>query len=70
MLSAADFFEVEVLSLGGLQRYGVMGIMELSTRRVTISGIIAEPTGQWVPGRDRRRALPTRIRGEDFNAIL
>jgi transposase InsO family protein len=25
-----------------------MVIMELSTRRVTIAGIIAEPTGQWV----------------------
>ena len=48
VLSAADFFEVEVLSLGGLQRYWVMVIMELSTRRVTIAGIIAEPTGQWV----------------------
>ena len=48
VLSAADFFEVEVLTLGGLQRYWVMVVMELSTRRVTIAGIIAEPTGRWV----------------------
>jgi hypothetical protein len=25
-----------------------MVVMELSTRRVTIAGIVAEPTGQWV----------------------
>ena len=47
-LSAVDFFEVEVLSLGGLQRYWVMVVMELCTRRVTIAGIIVEPTGAWV----------------------
>jgi putative transposase len=48
VLSAVDFFEVEVLSLGGLQRYWVMVVMELCTRRVTIAGIIVEPTGAWV----------------------
>ena len=45
VLSAADFFTVEVMSLGGLQRYAVLVIMELCTRRVTIGGIVAEPTG-------------------------
>ena len=48
VLSAADFFQVEVLSLGGLQRYWVMVVMELCIRRVPIAGIIAEPTGRWV----------------------
>ena len=48
MLSAVDFFEVEVLSWGGLQRYWVMAVMELCTRRVTIAGITVEPTGAWV----------------------
>jgi hypothetical protein len=46
VMSAADFFTVEVMSLGGLQRYSVLVIMELCTRRVTIGGIVAEPTGQ------------------------
>ena len=48
VLSAADFFTVEVMTLGGLQRYSVLVIMELSTRRVTIGGIVAEPTGRWI----------------------
>ena len=48
VLSAADFFPVEVMSLVGLRRYWVLGVMELCTRRVTIAGMIAEPTGRWV----------------------
>ena len=48
VMSAADFFTVEVMTLGGLRRYSVLVIMELCTRRVTISGIIAEPTGRWM----------------------
>jgi putative transposase len=48
VMSAADFFTVEVMTLGGLQRYSVLVIMELCTRRVTIGGIVAEPTGHWV----------------------
>jgi len=48
VLSAADFFTVEVLSLGGLQRYSVLVIMELCTRRVWIGGIIGEPTARWM----------------------
>ena len=48
VMSAADFFTVEVLTLGGLQRYSVLVIMELCTRRVTIGGMVAEPTGRWV----------------------
>ena len=48
VLSAADFFTVEVLSLGGLQRYSALVIMELCTRRVWIGGIIAEPTAKWM----------------------
>ena len=48
VMSAADFFTVEVLTLGGLQRYSVLVLMELCTRRVTIGGIVAEPTGRWI----------------------
>jgi hypothetical protein len=45
VLSAADCFAIDVLTLGGLQRYWALVVMELCTRRVTIAGIIAEPTG-------------------------
>ena len=48
VMSAADFFTVEVMTLGGLQRYSVLVIMELCSRRVTIGGIVAEPTGRWI----------------------
>ena len=48
VLSAADYFQMEVMSLVGLRRYWVLGVMELCTRRVTIAGMIAEPTGRWV----------------------
>ena len=47
VLSATDLFAMEVLSWGGLQRYWVMVVMELCSRRVSIAGIIAEPTGRW-----------------------
>ena len=48
VMSAADFFTVEVMTLGGLQRYAVLVVMELCTRRVTIGGVVAEPTGRWL----------------------
>jgi putative transposase len=48
VMSAADFFTVEMMTLSGLQRYSVLVIMELCTRRVMIGGIVAEPTGRWM----------------------
>jgi len=48
VLGAADFFTVEVWTLGGLVRYVVFFAMELSTRRVEIAGISAEPAGAWM----------------------
>ena len=47
-LAAADFFTVEVLTLGGLKRYLVFFVIELQTRRVQIAGIHPEPGGAWV----------------------
>ena len=42
VLSAADFFEVEVLTVGGLQRHWVMVVMELQmTKRSDHSGSAA-----------------------------
>ena len=46
VLTAADFFTVEVWSLRGLVRYSVRLVMELSTRRVEIAGIVPEPNGE------------------------
>ena len=48
VLAAADFFTVEVWSLFGLVRYSVLLVMELSTRRVEIAGIVPEPNGEWM----------------------
>ena len=47
-MAAADFFTVEVWSLSGLVRYSVLFVMELSTRRVEIAGIVPEPNGEWM----------------------
>ena len=42
-LAAADFFCVEAWTLRGLQRFLVFFVIELSTRRVEIAGIHADP---------------------------
>ncbi len=47
-LAATDFFTVEVLTLLGLVRYHVLFVIELSTRRIEISGITVNPTGAWM----------------------
>ena len=48
VLGAADFFTVDVMTLGGLVRYHVLLVMELSTRAVEIAGIVPEPSGEWM----------------------
>ncbi len=47
-LAAADLFTVEVLTLRGLQRYFVLFVIELKTRRVKIAGIHPQPYGGWM----------------------
>ena len=47
-ITAADFFTVEVLSLVGLVRYHVFFVIELSTRRVHLAGIVHEPGQRWM----------------------
>ena len=42
-LAAADFFTVEVATLGRLVTYYVVIVLELSTRRVQIAGLTPEP---------------------------
>ena len=47
-LAAADFFTVEVLTLGGLVRYVVLFVMKLKTRTVEIAGIRRQPDETWM----------------------
>jgi transposase InsO family protein len=48
VLAAADFFTVEVWTGRGLTRFAVLFFIELSTRRVEIAGITAEPDAAWM----------------------
>ena len=48
VLAAADFFTVEIWSPVGLLRYYVLFVIDLSTRRVHIAGIIYQPYGRWM----------------------
>jgi transposase InsO family protein len=47
-IAAADFFSVEVLTVGGLVRYFVFFAIDLKTRAVTIAGISNQPDGSWM----------------------
>jgi transposase InsO family protein len=47
-LAAADFFTVDVLTVGGLVRYVVFFVMKLKTRTVEIAGITSQPDGSWM----------------------
>jgi putative transposase len=46
-LAAADFFTVEVPTLGGLVRYVVFSVMKMKTRTVEIAGIARQPDETW-----------------------
>jgi transposase InsO family protein len=43
VLTAADFFSVEVWTAGGLTRFAVLFVIDVATRRVCIAGIVREP---------------------------
>src|SRR5262245_14029665 len=47
-LAAADFFTVEVLTMGGLVRYFVFFVIRLKTRMVQITGITRQPNDPWM----------------------
>ena len=48
VLAAADFFTVEVWTRTGLVRVVVLFVIELSPRRVEISGVSTQPEGAWM----------------------
>jgi putative transposase len=47
-IAAADFFSVEVLTVGGLVRYFVLFVIDLKTRRVHVAGVSPSPDGAWM----------------------
>jgi transposase InsO family protein len=47
-IAAADFFSVEVLTVGGLVRHLIFFVIDLKTRRVHIAGITAHADGAWM----------------------
>lgn len=64
-LAAADFFTVEVLSVGGPVRYFVFFVIRLKTRAVEIAGISHQPHGDWMKqiGRSLTDATDGFLRG-------
>src|SRR6185503_10047406 len=48
LIVAADFFTVEVWTRRGLQRFIVLFIIDLSTRKVEIAGIATTANGLWM----------------------
>jgi hypothetical protein len=47
-LATADFFTVEVLTMGGLVRYVIFFVMKLKTRAEEIAGIGRQPDEVWM----------------------
>ena len=54
VISATDFFSVEVLTRNGLIRHFVLFVIDLETRRVETAGIVQQPDGD---GCSRLRAI-------------
>jgi putative transposase len=48
LIAAADFFTIEVWTAKGLQRFLVLFLIDLSTRRVQVAGISAVANGLWM----------------------
>ena len=48
VITATDFFAVEVLTLGGLVRYVVWFMIDLESRRVHIAGLVRWPHDAWI----------------------
>ena len=59
VLAAADFFTVHVWTGRGLTRFAVLFVIELSTRRVEVAGIAAEPDAPWLSQISRNVRMPT-----------
>jgi transposase InsO family protein len=58
VLTATDFFTVEVATWHGLVTYYVLVVMELATRRVQVAGITPHPTAAFMQQCARQRTDP------------
>ena len=47
-IAATDFFSVEAVTARGLIRYLVLFVIDLKTRRIDITGIVRDPSGEWM----------------------
>jgi transposase InsO family protein len=47
-LTAIDFFTTEIYTLKGLTRYMVLVVIDYSTRKVEIAGIVEQADGNWM----------------------
>src|SRR5579863_6165687 len=68
LIVAADFFTVEVWTRRGLQRFVVLFIIDLSTRKVEIAGIGAAANGLWMSqiGRNLTDAVDGILNGKQY----
>jgi len=60
LIVAADFFTVEVWTRRGLQRFMVLFLIELSTRKVEFVGIAPAANGLWMSDRQESFLMPAR----------
>ena len=58
VLAATDFFNVELLTEQGLQRYMILFFIDIGTRKVEIAGIQKDPDGQWMAQMARNQTDP------------
>lgn len=47
-LAAIDFFTTEIYTLKGLTRYMVLVVIDYSTRKIEVAGIIQQANGEWM----------------------
>jgi putative transposase len=57
-IAAADFFSVEVPTVGGFVRYLVLFVIDLKTRRVHVAGISSSADGAWMAQSRSKRHRP------------
>ncbi len=67
-IAAADFFSVEVLTVGGFVRYLVMFVIDLKTRRVHVAGVTCRADGEWMAqiARNLTDAIAGALRGSRY----
>jgi transposase InsO family protein len=47
-LAAIDFFTTEIYTLKGLTRYMILVVIDYTTRKVEVAGIVQQPNGEWM----------------------